>query len=89
MVEIDITKMSSKGQIVIPAEIRRHFNIGEKFIIIRDGDRIILKSTKNIDKNFEEDLEFAKRTEAAFKRYEKGKFKEVDAKKFLEMLEEW
>ena len=89
MVEIDITKMSSKGQIVIPAEIRKHFKKGEKFIVIRDGDRIILKSAKNIDKNFEEDLEFARRTEEAFKRYEKGEFKEVDSKKFLEMLEEW
>lgn len=42
-----------------------------------------------IDKKFEEDLEFARRTEAAFKRYEKGGFKEADGKKFLEMLKEW
>ena len=39
-------------------------------------------------KNKEEDLEFAKRTEEAFKRYEKGEFKEVSDEKFLEMLEE-
>ncbi len=89
MIEIDITKMSSKGQIVIPVEIRKHFHKGEKFIIIRDGNLIILKSIRNIDKNFEEDLEFAKRTEEAFKRYEKGEFKEVSDEKFLEMLEEW
>ena len=89
MVEIDITKMSSKGQIVIPAKIRKHFKEGESFIVIRDGDRIILKSAKNIDKNFEEDIEFARRTEAALKRYEKGEFNEVDGKKFLKMLEEW
>jgi len=81
--------MSSKGQIVIPVEIRKHFSKGEKFIIIKKGNTIILKSTKNMDKNFEEDLEFAERTEEAFKRYEKGKFKEVSDEKFLEMLEEW
>jgi len=89
MVEINITKMSSKGQIVIPAEIRKHFSKGEKFIIMKEGNLIILKSTRNMDKNFEEDLEFAKRTEEAFKRYEKGEFKEVSDEKFLEMLEEW
>ena len=81
--------MSSKGQIVIPAEIRKHFSKGEKFIIMKEGNLIILKSTRNMDKNFEEDLEFAKRTEEAFKRYEKGEFKEVSDEKFLEMLEEW
>ena len=89
MVEINITKMSSKGQIVIPAEIRKHFSKGEKFIIMKEGNLIILKSTRNMDKNFEEDLEFAKRTEEAFKRYEKGEFTEVSDEKFLEMLEEW
>ncbi|HEC82413.1 MAG TPA: AbrB/MazE/SpoVT family DNA-binding domain-containing protein [Thermoplasmatales archaeon] len=89
MVEIDITKMSSKGQIVIPAEIRKYFSKGEKFIIMKEGNLIILKSTRNMDKNFEEDLEFAKRTEEAFRKYERGEFKEVDDKKFLEMLEEW
>ena len=50
---------------------------------------IILKSIRNIDKKFEEDLEFAKRTEEAFRRYERGEFKEVNDKEFLEMLEEW
>jgi len=89
MVEINMTKMSSKGQIVIPAEIRKYFSKGEKFVIIKEGDLIILKSTKNMDKNFEEDLEFAKRTEDAFKRYEKGEFKEVSDEEFLKMLEEW
>lgn len=81
--------MSSKGQIVIPAEIRKYFSKGEKFIIMKEGNLIILKSTRNMDKNFEEDLEFAKRTEEAFRKYERGEFKEVDDKKFLEMLEEW
>lgn len=74
---------------MIPAEIRKYFSKGEKFIIMKEGNLIILKSTRNMDKNFEEDLEFAKRTEEAFRKYERGEFKEVDDKKFLEMLEEW
>ncbi len=89
MKDIAVTKMSSRGQIVIPIETRKGFHRGDKFIVIRDGDRLILKQAKNLDKNFEEDLEFARRTEEAFERYEAGEFKEVEGKQFMEILEEW
>lgn len=89
MKDIAVTKMSSKGQIVIPAETRKGFQRGDKFIVIRDGDRLILRPAKNLDKNFEEDLEFARRTEEAWKRYEAGNFHEVEGDHFLDLLEEW
>jgi len=66
--------MSSKGQIVIPQEMRKGFHEGEKFVIIKAGKQLILKSVADFDKNIEEDLEFARRTEEAWKRYEKGDF---------------
>ena len=87
--EIAITKLSSKGQIVIPSEMRKNISIGEKLFIIRNRNQWILKRVKDIDKNFEDDLKFAKRTEEAFKRYERGEFKEVEGKKFLKILEKW
>ena len=87
--EVAITKLSSKGQIVIPSKMRKNIPIGEKLFIIRNRNQWILKRVKDIDKNFEDDLKFAKRTEEAFKRYERGEFKEVDGKKFLKMLEKW
>ena len=87
--EVAITKLSSKGQIVIPSEMRKNIPIGEKLFIIKNRNQWILKRVKDIDKNFEDDLKFAKRTEEAFKRYERGQFKEVDGKKFLKMLENW
>ena len=89
MADIAITKMSSKGQIVIPAEMRKNFHEGEKFIVISSGDRLILKGIKNIDKNLKEDLEFARRTEEAYKKYERGEFKKMNAKDFLKMLKKW
>jgi len=44
---IDITKMSSKGQVVIPWDLRKDFNLkeGDKLIIIRKDDEIILKKS--------------------------------------------
>ena len=38
-----MTKMSSKGQVVIPQELREDFNEGDKLVVIRNNDQIILK----------------------------------------------
>jgi AbrB family looped-hinge helix DNA binding protein len=40
---IDTTKMSSRGQVVIPLDLRKGINEGDKLIIIRKDDEIILK----------------------------------------------
>jgi len=53
METFDITSMSSRGQIVIPQEIREqlHISIGEKFAVSGHGDVILLKriTSNNID----------------------------------------
>jgi len=46
MVNINITRISSKGQIVIPSDMRNDFKEGEELLIIRDEDRIVLKKQK-------------------------------------------
>jgi AbrB family looped-hinge helix DNA binding protein len=45
MSEISTTKMTSKGQVVIPEEIREymHLESGVKFIVMATGDSIIFK----------------------------------------------
>ncbi|MGA2682957.1 MAG: AbrB/MazE/SpoVT family DNA-binding domain-containing protein [Candidatus Bathyarchaeia archaeon] len=46
----DVIKVSSKGQIVIPREIRKKLGVngGEKLLLLtRDGD-ILLRKTKNV-----------------------------------------
>ena len=89
MVSIRMTKMSSKGQVVIPQEMRKGIKEGEKIVLIKNKDQIIMKKASKMDKNFEEDLEFARRTEEAYKRYEKGEFKEMDFDDFLKEAEKW
>ena len=89
MAEIAITKMSSKGQVVIPAEMRTDIKEGEKIIIIKSGGQIIMKKATELDKNLKEDLIFAKRTEEALKKYEKGEFTTSSAKDFLKQLKKW
>ncbi len=87
MAELEITTMSSKGQIVIPVEMRKDFQEGEKFVVIKVGKKIILKSVEEFDENIEEDLEFARRTEEAWKSYERGEFNSRPVDEFLKELE--
>lgn len=87
--EISITKMSSKGQVVIPVEMRKNIKEGEKIVLIKNKNQIIMKKASEMDKSLAEDLEFARRTEEAYKRYEKGEFISMPADKFLKELKKW
>lgn len=78
--------MSSKGQIVIPQDMRKGMHQGDKIVIIESEGQLILKKVNKFDKQLEEDLKFAKRTEAAWKRYERGEFKTMDFDDFLKKL---
>jgi len=89
MVQIDTTKISSKGQIVIPSNMRSDFREGDTLLIIKDDSTLLLKKANDLDEKFKEDLEFAKRTEEAYKRHERGEFKSMPADKFIEELEKW
>ena len=48
--DISTTKMTSKGQVVIPEEIREymHLESGAKFIVMATGDSIIFKKVAPI-----------------------------------------
>lgn len=90
MAELNITTMSSKGQIVIPLEMRKDFQEGEKFVVIKAGKQLILKTMADFDENIEDDLEFAKRTEEAWQRYEKGEFiGPLSVEEFKKRMKSW
>ena len=87
--DVALTRMSSKGQIVIPNEMRHKIPAGEKMLIIKNKNQFILKKASDLDKTLKDDLEFARRTEEAWKRFDAGKFKSMDSKDFLKELDEW
>ncbi len=89
MVEISITKISSKGQVVIPQEMRDKLKEGDKLVVIKNDGQIILKKMEDFNKNLQEDLEFAKRTEEAWKRYDRGEFISMDGENFLKEIKKW
>jgi len=86
---IGITKMSSKGQVVIPKEMRKNIKEGEKLLIIQNKDQIIMQKASKLSKSLEEDLEFAKRTEEAFRRIQEGKGIKMDFDDFIKEMKKW
>ena len=69
MEHLDVTRMSAKGQVVIPGDIRQAMALkpGTKFVVAGDGDTVILKRIgrpmlAEVDKLFADSRTFAKRT---------------------------
>ncbi|MBS3073886.1 AbrB/MazE/SpoVT family DNA-binding domain-containing protein [Candidatus Pacearchaeota archaeon] len=89
MVNISTTKVSSKGQIVIPSNMRKVFKEGDTLLIIENNDSILLKRADDLDKKFEEDLEFARRTEKAWKKHDRGEFTRMDFDDFIKEMKKW
>lgn len=75
MSDISTTKMTSKGQVVIPEEIREymHLESGVKFIVMATSDSIIFKKVTPIPQKDIKHL--LKASQAVAKKY---KFKEKD-----------
>jgi len=67
MESLEVTSMSSRGQVVIPFNIREQLGLrkGEKFIVIGEEDTVVLKkitmpSFQNFDKLLQKSMLFAK-----------------------------
>jgi len=88
-VQYAITKMSTKGQIVIPSFMRKGMKKGDEFLLVRNKDNFVLKEVKSLASNLEEDFVFSKRVEEAWKRYDQGKFVSMTKDAFLKELEKW
>jgi AbrB family looped-hinge helix DNA binding protein len=68
MQHLDVTRMSAKGQVVIPGDIRHAMALapGTKFVVACEGDTVILKRIgrpmmAQVDKLFSESRQFARR----------------------------
>jgi antitoxin PrlF len=68
MEQLDVTRMSAKGQVVIPGDIRQALALepGTKFVVVAEGDTVILKRIgrpmmAEVDQLFSESRRFAKR----------------------------
>ncbi len=86
---IELTKVSSKGQVVIPQDIREKMNLeeGETLAVSMQNNLIVLKKMENPMEK--EDLETLAEIKEAWKEIAGGKFRKMKSEDFLKELETW
>jgi AbrB family looped-hinge helix DNA binding protein len=52
-IQVETTTLSSRGQIVLPQDVREKLKLGEgdKFLVMAEGDTVLLKAIKPISKD--------------------------------------
>ena len=86
---VELTKASSRGQIVIPTKIRKDLDIteGSVFSVRARNDIILLK--KLDAKISKEDLKTIKLIGEAWNDVDSGRFKKATPEKFFKELAKW
>lgn len=87
--DIAITKMSSKGQVVIPQDMRKDLKEGDKLLVIHSDKHLILKKASDLDAALAEDLEFARRSDDILDRLEKGEGTRMGFDDFIKEIKKW
>ena len=87
--ELEFTRASSKGQIVIPTKIRKKFDIreGSVLAVAAENGMIVLKKVES--GLTADDLKTLKLVEEAWKDIEKGRYKVRPKGAFFKELKEW
>jgi len=81
--------MSSKGQVVLPREIREelHLKEGTILVAVKKDNLVVLKK---IDSPIlKEDLETLRLVEEAWGDIDKGRFKKMKSEDFLNEIKKW
>jgi len=87
----ELTRISSKGQVVIPSRVRQKLGIeaGTVFAILtpRKGNVVVLKKIDS--KALQADLRVFREVERAWREIKRGQARRASRKRFLEELETW
>ena len=83
---MEITKLSTKGQVVIPEGVRKGIEVGTPFTVTKKDDLIILKKVKGLtEKEKKEMVELNK----IWKDIDAGKCETYSEKEFFKKMKEW
>jgi len=85
----ELTRASSKGQIVIPSDIRKRLHVkeGSVFGVVAKNDTIILKKLDT--KITADDMRTLKLVEESWKDIEEGRYKRTSVEDFFKELSKW
>lgn len=87
--QMEIARLSSKGQLVIPRLMRKNLKAGEgtMFAVASYDNMLVLKKIENPLKN--EDIKVLRMVEEAWEDIEKGRYRRLSREDFLKELERW
>ena len=83
---MEITKLSTKGQIVIPESLRKGLAVGTSFTIAKKGDIIVLKKVEGLTK---EEMAEMEELNSVWKEIDSGKCKSYTTEEFFKKMKEW
>ena len=83
---MEITKLSTKGQIVIPENLRKGLQAGTPFIVSKQEGLIVLKEVKDLTK---EEMEEMKELDKIWKDIDSGKCESYTEEEFFKKMKEW
>ena len=87
----ELTRISSKGQVVIPARVRDKLGIktGNVFAVltVQKGGAVVLKKVDS--KALQADLELLREVEKAWREIERGQARRRSRDRFIEELKTW
>jgi len=80
---MEITKLSTKGQIVIPESMRKNLEVGSAFRVMKKGNLIILKGIEGFNK---EEVKEMEELDKIWKDIDSGKGKTTSVEEFLKEM---
>lgn len=81
-----ITKLSTKGQIVIPEGLRKGIEVGASFIVTRQNNLIILKRIKGLTEQEKQEM---KELDVIWKDIDEGNCESYSEKEFFDNFKKW
>jgi AbrB family looped-hinge helix DNA binding protein len=81
-----ITKLSTKGQIVIPEELRQGMETGTAFMVTRQNNLIVLKKIAGLTKK---EMEEMKELDKIWQEIDEGKGITQNKEEFLKEMNAW
>ncbi|VVC71971.1 Antidote-toxin recognition MazE, bacterial antitoxin [uncultured archaeon] len=88
---IEIVKMSSKGQFVMPAAMRKKFGMGrgERLVLVEREGTIIVRPVSRMSEDIESELCLMDLAGKGWAEIEAGKAKKLGKTAFLKELSKW
>ena len=83
---MEVTKLSTKGQVVIPESLRRNLEPGTPFVVTRKGDLIVLKKVEGLS---EEEKKEMVELDKIWKDIDSGKGVTQSKEDFLKEMNAW